>query len=66
MDVQVETTQAPPRRFARLTGAMRGALDLVAGIALPQLCPSCREPGRGSGTVRSVLVEALIHHAALL
>jgi len=28
---------------------MRSAFDLVAGIALPQLCPACREPVEGSG-----------------
>jgi ComF family protein len=28
---------------------MRGALDLVARVALPQLCPACREPVEGFG-----------------
>jgi ComF family protein len=46
---ELEAAQVPGRRFARLTGAMRSALDLVAGIALPQLCPACREPVEGSG-----------------
>ena len=37
----------------RLTGAMRGALDLIAGIALPQLCPSCRDPVEGAALCAS-------------
>jgi ComF family protein len=49
MHGEVETMQAPARRFARLTRAMRGALDLVARVALPQLCPACREPVEGFG-----------------
>ena len=46
---ELEAAQAPGRRFARLIGAMRSVFDLVAGIALPQLCPACREPVEGSG-----------------
>jgi predicted amidophosphoribosyltransferase len=49
MHGELEAAQVPGRRFARLTGVMRSALDLVAGIALPQLCPACREPVEGSG-----------------
>jgi ComF family protein len=44
-----EATEVPARRFARLTSAMRAALNLVAGIALPQLCAVCREPVEGAG-----------------
>ena len=44
-----ESTEVPARRFARLTSAMRAALDLVAGVALPQLCAVCREPVEGAG-----------------
>src|SRR6516164_354879 len=46
---ELEAAQAPGRRFARLIGAMRSVFDLVAGIALPQLCPACREPVEGAG-----------------
>jgi ComF family protein len=49
MHGELEAAQAPGWRFARLAGAMRSAFDLVAGIALPQLCRACREPVEGSG-----------------
>jgi ComF family protein len=49
MHGECEATQAPARRFARLTGAMWAVLDLVGGIVLPQLCPACREPVEGVG-----------------
>jgi hypothetical protein len=49
MHGELETAPVPARRFARLTSAMRGALDLVAAVALPQLCPACREPVEGTG-----------------
>ena len=49
MEVQVELTEVPVRRFARLRSAMRVGLDLVAGVALPQLCAACREPVEGVG-----------------
>jgi len=41
--------EAPLRR-ARLSGGLRSALRLALDIALPPLCPSCREPlGDGVG-----------------
>src|SRR6266849_10018890 len=49
MQGEFEATEVPARRFARLTGAVRRALDLVAGVALPQLCAACREPVEGAG-----------------
>ncbi|TMJ30454.1 MAG: ComF family protein [Alphaproteobacteria bacterium] len=49
MEVQVDSTEVPLRRFAGLRSAMRVALDLVAGVALPQLCAACREPVEGVG-----------------
>jgi predicted amidophosphoribosyltransferase len=49
MHGELEANAASARRFGRLTQAMRAALDLVAGIALPQLCAACREPVEGAG-----------------
>src|SRR5438105_9935842 len=46
---ELEAAQAPARRSARLMGALRATLDLVAGVALPQLCAGCREPVDGAG-----------------
>jgi ComF family protein len=43
MEQELETTKVPARRFFRLKSALRASFDLVAGVALPQLCPSCRE-----------------------
>src|SRR5262249_7017259 len=39
----------PAKRFARLSGALRASLGLVLDVALPQLCPTCREPVDGAG-----------------
>src|SRR5262245_33850750 len=39
----------PPRRFARLMGAMRAVFGLAVDVALPQLCASCREPVGSDG-----------------
>src|SRR6266852_6728602 len=49
MQGEFEATEVPARRLTRLTSAMRAALDLVAGVALPQLCAACREPVEGAG-----------------
>src|SRR6516165_1996422 len=49
MHGELEANVASARRLGRLTQAMRAALDLVAGVALPQLCAACREPVEGSG-----------------
>ena len=65
MQGEIEAVETP-RRLARLTSALRGALDLVGRVALPQLCASCREPVRGRRALRGLLVEALLHRAALL
>jgi ComF family protein len=43
MEQELETTKVPARRFFRMKSALRASFDLVAGVALPQLCPSCRE-----------------------
>ena len=42
-------TELPPRRLARLAGALRSALGLAVDVALPQLCAACREPVGGEG-----------------
>ena len=39
----------PAKRFARLSGALRASFGLVVDVALPQLCPTCREPVDGAG-----------------
>src|SRR5262249_54575593 len=39
----------PAKRFARLSSALRASLGLVLDVALPQLCPTCREPVDGVG-----------------
>jgi ComF family protein len=39
----------PAKRFARLRGLMRASFGLVVDVALPQLCPSCRQPVEGAG-----------------
>lgn len=40
---------ASAKRFARLSSMLRASFGLVVDIALPQLCPSCREPVDGAG-----------------
>src|SRR5437667_11756567 len=47
--MQREVTEGPATRLARLTAALRASLGLVVNVALPQLCPSCREPVDGAG-----------------
>jgi ComF family protein len=49
LPVEGEANPIPVRRFAELTKAMRGIVDLLAGVVLPQLCPSCRQPVHGVG-----------------
>src|SRR5213593_3858601 len=48
-DCKIATVAAGTTRFARLTTALRATLRLAADVALPQLCPSCREPVDGAG-----------------
>jgi ComF family protein len=49
MHGELEETAVGSKRFVRLTSAIRAAFDLVAGVALPQLCAACREPVEGAG-----------------
>src|SRR5262245_3073097 len=37
------------RRFARLSGLLRASFGLLVDVALPQLCPSGRQPVEGAG-----------------
>src|SRR5262252_1485321 len=39
----------PAKRFARLSSVLRASFGLVVDGALPQLCPTCREPVHGAG-----------------
>ncbi|MEX0842571.1 MAG: ComF family protein [Xanthobacteraceae bacterium] len=45
--VTVERPGTP--RFARLAGALRGVLRFTLDVALPPLCPACREPVEDAG-----------------
>jgi ComF family protein len=47
--MQGETAEIPAKRFVRLRGALRASFGLLVDVALPQLCPSCREPVEGAG-----------------
>src|SRR5215475_9257567 len=47
--MQGETAEIPAKRFAQWRGVLRAGFALVADVALPQLCPSCREPVDGAG-----------------
>jgi ComF family protein len=49
MHGQIETGAPRERRFGRLTDALRAGLGLFVDVALPQLCPGCREPVDDSG-----------------
>jgi ComF family protein len=49
MHGQCEAAEHSPRPLARMRVVLRAALDLVAGVALPQLCAVCREPVEGAG-----------------
>ena len=42
-------TEVRAKGLGRLSGAIRASLGLVINIALPQVCPSCREPVDGAG-----------------
>src|SRR6516225_212009 len=45
----IQLNRTGPRSLSWLTGIFRGGLDLLGGVALPQLCASCREPVDGRG-----------------
>jgi ComF family protein len=48
--MDVAATEQPSRSFvARLTATMRAALGRTLDLALPPLCPSCREPVADQG-----------------
>ena len=47
--MQGETAEFPAKRFAQWRGVLRAGFALFADVALPQLCPSCREPVDGAG-----------------
>lgn len=49
LPVEAEPHPVPSSRFAGLTRATREIFDLLAGVVLPQLCPSCRQPVHGVG-----------------
>ncbi len=44
MDSEVAETVERPRHLARIAAATRAVLGLTLDMALPQLCPACREP----------------------
>ena len=45
----MEASQVPVRRGGRLAAVLRAGLARVLDVALPQLCPACREPVDGAG-----------------
>src|SRR5258708_13685807 len=47
--MQGEMTEVRAKGLGRLSGAIRASLGLVINIALPQVCPSCRDPVDGAG-----------------
>ncbi|SRR5712691_56053 len=49
MQGEIATAGLPVGRFARVAAAVRASLGLIADVALPQLCPACREPVDGAG-----------------
>lgn len=52
--VEASEEPRPPGIAARLGGAVRGLFRFTLDAALPQLCPSCREPlGDGAGLCAS-------------
>ena len=57
---------AAPPRLKRAAGAVRALLRAALDLALPRLCAACREPVEGARALSGVLVEALLHHPALL
>jgi ComF family protein len=48
MEGQAASTESA-RRFVGLTRALQGAFNLIARVALPELCAACREPVEGTG-----------------
>jgi predicted amidophosphoribosyltransferase len=53
MLIETQEAGSGPGRIARVGRALRSAFDLTLGVALPQLCPACREPVEGSGLCAS-------------
>lgn len=54
MDEALAASKAPASRAARTRGAVARLLRLALDVALPPLCPSCREPlGDGAGLCAS-------------
>jgi ComF family protein len=49
MEADHPTADARPTGLQRIAGALRTTLGLIADVALPQLCASCREPVRDTG-----------------
>jgi ComF family protein len=49
MHAEITTTEARSRRLGRLTRVLRATFGLAVDVALPQLCPACREPVDGEG-----------------
>jgi ComF family protein len=49
IEATTDVPDVPASRFARIAGAIRATLRHVVDVALPQLCPSCREPVDGAG-----------------
>jgi ComF family protein len=49
MQGDIQTADLPVSRLARVAAAVRASLGLIADVALPQLCPACREPVDGAG-----------------
>jgi ComF family protein len=49
MDAELVAENPRPRQWARLSQFMRSACNIALGVALPELCPSCRKPVAGEG-----------------
>src|ERR1700704_2213660 len=49
MSTDVTAAAARSGRLARPTGAARAVCGRALGVALPHLCPACREPVAGEG-----------------
>src|SRR2546423_5407361 len=49
MHGEIEAAAPKPRRFGRVTAALRASLGIAVEVALPQLCAACREPVDGRG-----------------
>src|SRR6478672_4464297 len=49
MQGDMEASQGPVRRGGRVAAVLRASLARVLDVALPQLCPTCREPVHGAG-----------------